>query len=120
DLAGTLLANHPGQIGGTEAGVYRADLGSGLAEDGVIGSNAQVADHMQHMTTADGKTIDPGDHRLGHLTDQGLQLLHRQPDDAATVVLSVMCALITAGAERLVPRSGQYDDADAPVPACAV
>ncbi|MNJ60882.1 hypothetical protein D3C77_566440 [compost metagenome] len=72
------------------------------------------------MAAADGEAVDPGDHRLGHFADQALQLFHRQADEAAAVVLAFMGALVAAGAEGLVSRAGEDDDADGLVPAGAV
>jgi phage-related minor tail protein len=41
-----------------------------------------------------------------------VQLLHRQSDGAAAVVLAVMRGLVAAGAESPLAGSGQHDGAD--------
>ena len=59
--------------------------------------------------------LHAGDHRLGHVADGGVQLLHRQADGAAAVVVAVVRRLVAAGAEGAVAGAGQHDGADVAV-----
>ena len=78
-LAGLLLADHPGEVGGAVAGVEGTHFGPGLAENGIIGGNGQVADHGQDVAAADGIAGDHGDHGLRAGAYLAVQVQHVQP-----------------------------------------
>jgi hypothetical protein len=61
DLAGSLLADDPGQVRGAEPAVERADPRARLAEPGVVRGYGQVAQHVQDVAAADGQAV----HRRG-------------------------------------------------------
>ncbi|OWW20793.1 hypothetical protein AYR66_16255 [Noviherbaspirillum denitrificans] len=64
--------------------------------------------------------MDARDHRLGHVTNGGVQLFHRQADGAAAVVVAVVGRLVAAGAERTVAGACQHNRADIAVVASLV
>ena len=92
--------------------VDRADLRADLAEFRRVGGDGEVAQRREHIAAADGEAVDAGDDRLRHVADDRLELVDRQADDAAPVVLALMRALVAAGAERLVAGAGQHDGGD--------
>src|SRR6266481_3276311 len=120
DLARLLLAHHASKIGCSKAGIDGPDLRSDLTELRLVGRNRQVANRRKHVAAADRKPVDPGNDGFGHVTNHTLELVYGQSDRAAAVVLSVVCALITTGAKRLVAGAGQYDNSDRLVPTCAL
>ena len=105
-----------GEVGGAEAGINRTHLGADLAELRPLGGDSQVAHDRRHVAAADGVALDARDHRLGHVADERLHLLHRQADHAAAVVVALVRRLVAAGAERLIARARQHDRADPLVP----
>src|SRR5712691_9999316 len=119
DFPRALLADQPRQIGGAEAGINRPDLGPDLPEHRLLGGDGQVAQRRQHVAAADRDFLGAGDHRLGHVADERLQLVDRQADGAAAAVAAFMRALVGAGAEGAVAGAGQHDDGDALVRAGA-
>ena len=64
NFARFLLSHHAGEIGRTEAGIERTDLRPRLSEDGILGSNGEIAHHVKHMSATDGIAIDHGDDGL--------------------------------------------------------
>jgi hypothetical protein len=109
DLAGLALAHHPGQVAGAEAAIEAADPGAGLAEHGVIGRQAEVAEQVQHLAAADGVARHQGDHHLGQAADQPLQVEHVQPGQALFVDVAAVAphALVTTGAKGMHPIGGR-------------
>ena len=104
DLAGFLLADHAGEVAGTEAAIETAHLGPDLAEDCVIGREAEVADHVQHVTAADRVTGDQCDDDLGHRADEFLQVEDVQPRHPGLINIAGVAAhaLVAARAERVL------------------
>ena len=111
DLARLLLADHASQISSSESGIDGAYLRTNLAELRLVGRNRQIADRCKYVAATDRESVDSGDHRLRHVADHALELVDGQADRAPAIVLSVMRALVPAGAERLVAGAGQNDNA---------
>ena len=72
------------------------------------------------MATADGVSLNAGDHRFRDIADDRLHLFQRQTDNAASVIGSLMGRLVTASAERLVAGAAENDNTDIPVPTGAI
>jgi hypothetical protein len=106
-----------GQVGRAPAGVDRADLGPDLAENRLVRSDGHVAQRGDHVAATDGVALDARDHRLGHVADNAVQFLDRQPRGAAAVVLARMRRLVAARTERAVAGAGDHDGGDLLVPA---
>ena len=118
DFAGLLLADHPGEVGGAVAGVEGTHFGPGLAENGIIGGNGQVADHGQDVAAADGIAGDHGDHGLRAGAYLAVQVQHVQPVLARPRIYVAGLPphfLIAAAAEGPGAGPRQDDDADFPV-----
>ena len=73
-LAGPLLADDAGQVRRAETRVERADPRAGLSEPRGVRRDRQVAQHVQHVPAADREAVDRGDHRLGDVPDQLVQI----------------------------------------------
>ncbi|MNU88818.1 hypothetical protein D3C71_786400 [compost metagenome] len=71
----TAQAQQP--LAATEAG-NQAEVDLRLADPGAVRGDAQVAGHGQFQAAAQRKTIDAGQHRLGHAFDAAHQLLAQQ------------------------------------------
>ena len=101
DFPGLALAHHPGQIAGAKAAIEAAHPGPGLAEDSILGRQAQVAEQVQHLAAADGIARHQGDHHLGQAADQALQVEHVEPGQAPVIQIAAIAAhaLVAAGAE---------------------
>src|SRR5690606_6415674 len=120
DFARLLLADDARQIAGAKAAVEAADDGTGLAEDGVVGGDGQIADDVQDVPPADGVARHQGDNWLGHRADDALQLQYVAPGQAVLVDVARLAAylLVAARAERVdaIPGrravAGQQHDAD--------
>src|SRR5882724_5751523 len=112
DLARLLVTDVAGQEGGAPAGIDRTDLWADLSELSGVGGNRQIAQRCQNISTPDGKAIDARDDGLRNVPDQPLQLVDRQPYDAAAVILSFVRGLVAARAESLVACTGQHDARD--------
>jgi len=74
---------------------------------------------VQHVAAADGITGHQGNHRLGHGTDNTLQLQHVQPGHAVIAYVAGVAAhaLVAAGAKGVLAVgrravAGQQDHAD--------
>src|SRR6266478_2234304 len=119
-LASLLLTDYACEIRCTESGIDGPDLRPDLTKLRTIRCNRQIANRRKDITSANREPVDPGDNRFGHIADDALELIDGQSDRAAAVVLSVVCALITTGAKRLVAGAGQYDNSDRLVPTCAL
>ena len=114
DLARLLVADDARQQGRTVAAVEAADLGAGLAEDGVLGGDGQVADDVQHVAAADGVAVDEGDDDDGQRADEPLQV---EDVEAGGAVRGDVAALaldghVAAGAEGRVAGAGEEHHAD--------
>ena len=114
DLASPLLTDGPGHQAGAETGVERADPRTVLTERRVVGGDGQVTQQVQDVPAADGEPVDRRDHRLGNVADHAVQRVHlEQPALRRPVVARLHpLLLVAAGAERLVARAGEADDAD--------
>ena len=108
DLAGLALPHHPGEVTGAEAPVKTAHPGPGLAEDGVISRQAEVAEQVKHLATADRVPGHQGDHHLRQAADQALQVEHVESGQARVVEVTPVAphALVAAGAEGPHPIGG--------------
>src|SRR5664280_2332460 len=117
DLPGLLLADHPGEVGRTEAGVERAHLRPRLAEEGVLAGDRHVAEHVQHVAATDGHAIDPGDDGLRDIADQLVQVADLEHAALARAVVAGLGALldVAAGAEGLLAGAGEDDRLNLPV-----
>ena len=109
DLPRLLLPDDAGEVRGAEAGVERAHPRAGLAEAGRVSRDADVAQHMQDMAAADRDAVDRGDHRLGDVPDELVQVTDAEPAALAWAVVTSLRALldVAAGAERLLAGSGE-------------
>ena len=131
NLAGLLLADDARQIARAEACIERAYLWTGLSENGVLAGNAQVADNMQHVSSADGVAVDHCNDGLGQTADLHLHIQHAEPwntllVDIASMPLHVHVATRAEGMlDILQPLSlghlgeGTREDDDAQVEAVA-
>ena len=64
------------------AAVKRADPWAGLSENGVVGSDGEVADDVEHMPSAYGEACHHRHYRLGGAAHLDLQVQHIQAADA--------------------------------------
>src|SRR5947209_1976992 len=121
DLPRPLLADDPGEEPGAVARVHTADAGPGLAEDGVLGRDREIADDVQHVAAADREAGDHRDDRLRDVADRAVQSLdvHRAIEGSARgsgtfgprgVAALAPLLLVPAGAEGLVPGAGEHHD----------
>ena len=100
---------------GAEAAVPGADPRPGLAEDGVVGGDRQVAADVEDVAAADRVAGDHRHHRLRqpphlHLQVGDVEAAERGAlGDVAGVAAD---RLVAAGAERLRPLAGEDDHAD--------
>ena len=69
NLTSFFLTNDACQITGTESAIERANFGTGLAKARVIGSDGEIADDVQHVTTTDGVSCHHGHDGLGQAAD---------------------------------------------------
>ena len=100
-----------GQQPGAEAAVEAADPGAGLAEDGVVGGDREVADQVQDVAAADRVAGDHRDDRLRQAADLDVQVADVEPADAllgdlvvADVAVVAADPLVAARAEGLARR----------------
>ena len=113
DLAGELLADLAGEVGGAEAAVEAGHVGVGLLEAGVLRrGQREVAHHVEAVAAAGGPAGHDADHHLGHEADEPLHLedveaaglagVDRVGGVALGVPVAVLAAdaLVAAGAER--------------------
>src|SRR5207247_8666828 len=123
DLPRPLPADDPGEAPGAVARVHAADAGPGLAEDGVLGGDREIAEDVQHVAAADREAVDHRDDRLRDVADRAVQSLdvHRAIEGSARgsgtfgargVAALAPLLLVPAGAERLVPGAGEHPDAE--------
>ena len=79
-----------------------------------VGGDREVAEHVQHVAAADRVAVDRGDHRLGDLADQPVQVLDLEQARLRRAVVAGLGALllVAAGAEGAVAGAGEADDAD--------
>jgi hypothetical protein len=56
------------------------DLRPDLSELRAVGSDRQIAEHVQHVTAADRVAVDRGDHRLRDVADHAVQVLDFEPE----------------------------------------
>jgi hypothetical protein len=113
DLAGPLLTHGPGHQAGAETGVERADPRAVLAEGRAVSSDGQVTQQVQDVPPADGEPVDHRDGRLRHVADHAVQRVDlEQPALRRPVVARLHPLLLVAtGAERLLARAGEGNDA---------
>ena len=93
--------------------------GPGLAEDGVVGGDREVADEVQDLPAADGVAGDRRQHRLRQAADLQVQVAGVEAADAlagdlvvADVAVVAADPLVAAGAERLLAGAGEDDRGD--------
>ena len=65
DLTCFFLSDTTSQIRRTKSSVETPYFRSGLSETGILGSDSQITDYMQHMPASDSITVDHSDHRFG-------------------------------------------------------
>src|SRR6478735_6909344 len=112
DLLGLLDPDQVGQQAGAVSTVERTDLRPHLAEPGVVGGNAEIADQVEYVTAADRIAGDHGHHRLGQPADLDVQIGDVEPADGALLarlgqVPGVAAdPLVTARAERVGSLAG--------------
>src|SRR6185437_10471189 len=82
DLLGLLRADQVREQPSAEAAVEGPHLGADLAEARVLGRDRQIADQVQHVSTADRVAGDHRDHRLGQSPDLDVQVGHVKAPDA--------------------------------------
>ena len=113
-LTGFLLPYDTSQIRGTETGVKTPYARTGLSENGIVRSYRQVAHHMEHVASADGKAVDRRNHGLGQRTDLFLHLQHIQTGHTVVPDISPVPfhVHVASGTKGLVARSGQHDHTD--------
>src|SRR6185369_3853084 len=106
-----LLADEAGEVGGAESRVDAPDARPHLPEARVLGGEAEIADHLQHVAAADRPAVDGRDDRLRDVADDDVQLLDVEPEVGACLPpLVTACAphrLITARAEGTLAGAGQ-------------
>ena len=114
DFAGFFLAHHAGQVAGSKAAVKGTHVGAGLAEAGVVGGNAQVAHHVQHVAAADGPARHHRNDRLGNGADDFLEFQHVEAGHGvfAHVAAVAAHALVAARAEGPAALAGEDNHAD--------
>ena len=115
DFAGFFLPDDACHIRGAPAAVEGAYFRTGLAEDGVLGGNGQIAHHVQHVTAADGVARHHRHHRFWTGADLTLEIEDVQVVGTRIVLVSAVVAahfLIAAGAERFIAFAGQDNHAD--------
>ena len=85
-----------------------------LAEHGGVGSDRQIAEHMQNMPTTDREPVDRRDNRFRHVTDDPMQRIHfEQTGFGRTVVAGLgPLLLVPSGTKRLLAGAGQADHSD--------
>src|SRR5699024_10905324 len=108
------MTNHTGQHSGTIPCIKTSYFRAGLSEDGIISSDCQVTDNMQHMTAADCITGNHGHDRLRNRTDKTLQIKNIEARHLVFSDITAMSAdrLVTAGTERFVPCAGYNNHPD--------
>src|SRR6266581_1919157 len=118
DLPCLLFAHNPSKIGATIAGVEATDTRTGLAKARSIGSEGDVADHVQYMTPADGKAVDRSDYRFRDVADDIMQPLHvhLMASRAGVIAPLATFALVATGTKRLVTCAGEDHHTDGVVP----
>src|SRR5216684_2371615 len=108
DLARLLVADVARKEGRAPTGIDGANLWADLTELSGVGCNRQIAKRCQDVSAADSKAVNARDDWLGNVADEALQLVDWQSDDTATVILTLMCGLIAAGAKSLVAHTCQH------------
>ena len=114
DLARLLVPDDACQVRGTVPAVEAPDARAGLAEDGVVGGDGQIADHVQHVAAPDRIARHHGDDGLRQGPDLPLQVEDVQPRHPVLVDVSAVAAhpLVAAGAEGVRSGAGEHDDPD--------
>src|SRR4051794_23321317 len=82
DLLGLLDAHVPSQERGAEAAVEAPNPRTGLAEDGVVSGDRQVADQMEDVAATNGVPGDHRDDRLGQPPNLDVEVADVQPPDS--------------------------------------
>jgi hypothetical protein len=81
-----------------------------LPEDGIFTGNADVANHVQHMTAANGITVYHGNHGFGHTANLALYLQNIQARNAVFVDVAALSfyVLVAARTKSFVASAGEH------------
>ncbi len=115
ELLRLLGADEVAQEGGAEAAVPGADPRSGLAEDGVVGGDREVAAEVKDVAAANRVARHHRHHRLRQPPHLHLQVGDVEAADGSALgdVAGVAANLLVAArAERLRALAGEHHDAD--------
>ena len=101
NFPGFALTDHAGQITSTKPPIKTSNLWAGLAKNGVVGRQAEIAQQMKHLSTTHGIPRHQGDHHLGKAANDPLQIQDVQPWKAIVTDITTIAthALVTASAK---------------------
>jgi len=114
DFAGLLLADDTRHVGSTPATIEGAHFRAGLAKLGVVGSDGQIAHHVQHVAATDGIASHHGHHGFRAGADVALEVEHVEVVSALVIAIATVVAtdlLVAARAEGFLAKAGQDDGA---------
>src|SRR5262249_51652928 len=114
DFTRLLMAYNTSHIGCAPAGIEAAYTWSSLSKAGVLRGDGQVAEQMQHGTTADGVASNHRNYRLGQILDDTLQIECVQSRHTVLAHIATMAthALVASGAKGLSARTSKEHHAD--------
>jgi len=113
DLARLAFADETCQVCGTKAGIDASHPRTGLAEDGRVGGNREVAQHVKHVASADRIAVDHGDDGLGDIADDAVKGGHFHAQAPLGIAVLGALLLVPSTRKSLVacPREDDYTDA---------
>ena len=116
DLTGLLLTDHARQIGRAKARIKAGNIGIGLFEDRMfLAGEAEIANHMQAVATADRPAWDHRDDDLGHEADQALDFEDVQASESGRVRSAGFGALVLIAIFAANPLIAARTKSPAPV-----
>ena len=105
---GLFLTDKVFQVPGAVAGIKRPHHGAHLAKNRAPLRNGHIANHLQHVTATDGKSVDARDYWLLQPVDG---FIHVQGGQNSRIQLCVLHAgLATTDAKEPVPGPRQHDN----------
>src|SRR6266581_6278639 len=113
DFPRFFLPDDTRQVHGAKASVKTPYLRTSLTKDRALRGDGQIAEHMQDMAAADGIAIDLGNHGLGNLAHQTVQVTHLQARCPLFVLIPALAAnFLIATSTEIALLARQNHDAD--------
>src|SRR6202030_2059938 len=119
ELTSLLFAHDASEVHGAEAWIHASDLWAHLAELRIIGCDREIAEHVEHVSTAYRVAVHGGDHGLRYVADHRVKVLDVESQirsrGLALIAAFLPGRLIAPHAEGLLARTGEDHAADATI-----